>query len=395
MRKIEKERIGYYDIARGIGIILVVIGHIGSFYMPFRSYVTSFHMALFLMISGMLFIETGIEKQKLLTVLGKKCAGILLPYFLYSFLAVLIESIRLLAQNLFYWPHIRILLERTLTLQGNSVMWFLPALFVSEMLFLSIRRVSHSCCRSKSKNCETEKTPSAAADVITLLLVLVIAGIMVWCNIFEQAFYARHTGTELYERLHDVLSMLLRGMFCTIFICIGYFIRKYIFSRRLSVYFCCLGACVLIGVSLWLNQVNPGVDLRGMNWGAGAVWVGNYYITTCVKALIYVAGAVTGALGIILLCKAADRFQQKIPLKILAFLGCNSLIIMATHLDFHVLHFCTDLADMVAQYVQNYWFYHITLLIYVLTAEAGLIWVINRFFPVLAAKGWKKKNFHK
>ena len=43
-----KERIGYYDIARGLGIIFVVIGHIGSFYVPFRSVVITFHMALFL-----------------------------------------------------------------------------------------------------------------------------------------------------------------------------------------------------------------------------------------------------------------------------------------------------------------------------------------------------------
>ena len=54
-----KERIGYYDIARGLGIIFVVIGHIDTFYVPFRNVVISFHMALFLMVSGMLFFETG------------------------------------------------------------------------------------------------------------------------------------------------------------------------------------------------------------------------------------------------------------------------------------------------------------------------------------------------
>ena len=47
-----KDRIGYYDLARGLGIIFVVIGHIDTFYVPFRSVVITFHMALFFMISG-------------------------------------------------------------------------------------------------------------------------------------------------------------------------------------------------------------------------------------------------------------------------------------------------------------------------------------------------------
>ena len=67
-----KDRIGYYDLARGLGIIFVVIGHIDTFYVPFRSVVITFHMALFFMISGMLFWETKEEESEILRTIKKK-----------------------------------------------------------------------------------------------------------------------------------------------------------------------------------------------------------------------------------------------------------------------------------------------------------------------------------
>ena len=57
----EKNRIAYIDVAKGIGIILVVCGHvIGEGEKSFKysnilhDYIYSFHMALFFIISGIL-----------------------------------------------------------------------------------------------------------------------------------------------------------------------------------------------------------------------------------------------------------------------------------------------------------------------------------------------------
>lgn len=48
--KTVKKRIDYLDIARGIAIILMIIGHVVSGYK--RVIIFSFHMPLFIIISG-------------------------------------------------------------------------------------------------------------------------------------------------------------------------------------------------------------------------------------------------------------------------------------------------------------------------------------------------------
>lgn len=378
-----KERIGYYDIARGLGIIFVVIGHIETVYMPFRSYIVYFHMALFFIISGMLIMETGEEQKKWTAVSGKKISRIMVPYFLFSVISVLIEGVRLLAAGVFYWPHLRSLLVSTLTLQGNSVMWFLPALFISELLFLGIRKLA----------VVLSGTRKVAADILTVVTVVLLVGCLVWSNIFEQAFYAGHAGIERYERLHDVLSMLIRGGICTFFVSTGYFVRKYIVPLKVPAYIGCTAAVLFLLICAGMNHINPGVDLRALDWGETDIWVKDYYVTECVKAVMYMMGAVSGALGIVFLCRSSEKFTYHLNLKVLAFLGSNSLVIMATHLDFHILHVSTEIAGYLNQYIDNTVFYHICLLIFVFAAEAVLILLINRYAPVLAGRYRKNKNF--
>ena len=76
-------RIDYLDIAKGIGIILVYIGHCSIDHNGalFRA-IYSFHMPLFFMISGLLYgykRNIGIHK----TILGK-IISLLMPYFMFS-----------------------------------------------------------------------------------------------------------------------------------------------------------------------------------------------------------------------------------------------------------------------------------------------------------------------
>lgn len=408
-----RERIGYYDIARGLGIIFVVIGHIDTFYEPFRSYVISFHMALFLIVSAMLMVETGEDRKGFWRTAGKKAIRIMVPYFLFSLISVGIEGVRLLTEGVFYWPHLRSLLLTTLTLQGTSVMWFLPAIFFSEIWFLAFRKLAAALCRifpGKRRKGIREGMPGdsvcgladadrknqdmmrdRAVDVVTVVLVLVFVGSVIWSNIFELSFYAGRVGIEKYERLHEVLSMLIRSSVCTFFIAVGYFVRKYLMSswKRMGIY---LAAAIgLLAFCTGMYYVNPGVDLRSLYWGDSGIWVINYYTTLWVKAGMYLLGASAGALGIVFFCRTLEKYNHWKPLKVLSFFGANSLIIMATHLDFHVMHYCMELTAFFNRYVDSRLFYHICLLILVFTVEVAVIRVINRYFPVLAGK--RKHDF--
>ena len=55
-----KSRLEYFDIYRGFGILLMVMGHVG-FGIHFYHYIHGFHMPLFFLVSGYF---TNPEKEK-------------------------------------------------------------------------------------------------------------------------------------------------------------------------------------------------------------------------------------------------------------------------------------------------------------------------------------------
>ena len=352
-----KDRIGYYDLARGLGIIFVVIGHIDTFYVPFRSVVITFHMALFFMISGMLFWETKEEESEILRTIKKKFCRIMIPYILFSLLSMVIEFIRLALQGIFYWPHFRALLISAVSLYGNSVMWFLPALFISEIVFLLVR---------KSRN-----------DLATIMIVAGLVAFAVWANTWNLA------GGEF---LQSFMAAMIRGIYCTIFICIGYYIRKYIIPLKIPAYLYGVTGGLLIWVSVRMNSINPKVDLRAMHWGDILFGTDSNVILVAYPVCLYLIGAASGALGVIFMCKMLDRFSGRLLFRGIVFFGSNTLIIMATHLDFHVLHYSMDLAAFLNSLMPSSILYHGMILIFVFAAEAVLIRLINKYAPILTGK---------
>ena len=94
--KVERKRLDYLDIARGIGIFLVVLGHSITVGMAEKSealgalrlYIYIIHMPLFFIISGILF-EKNKEKYALsspVSYCGHKAAVFMIPYLIFSLL---------------------------------------------------------------------------------------------------------------------------------------------------------------------------------------------------------------------------------------------------------------------------------------------------------------------
>lgn len=77
--KSSNKRIQWIDIAKGIGIILVLIGHI-SLNKKINNFIYSFHMPLFFILSGYLY------KNKE-NYVKKKTKTILVPYFIVSIIS--------------------------------------------------------------------------------------------------------------------------------------------------------------------------------------------------------------------------------------------------------------------------------------------------------------------
>ena len=136
-------RLIFLDIAKGIGIILMVIEHchyIISDQQFLKSSINGFHMLLFFIVAG---ITTWISESKsqapmpFLRVVKKKAIALLVPYFIAGILSILVLAASDAAH---YIP--TLFLGYSSQMVFNFPLWFLPALFLSDIIFSALIRLS-------------------------------------------------------------------------------------------------------------------------------------------------------------------------------------------------------------------------------------------------------------
>ena len=80
------------DIARGLCIILVVVGHYipesaPSWYVAINKAIYAFHMPAFMFISGYVYLLS-LKKDSYVTFFAKKFKRLLIPYFVVSTIVI-------------------------------------------------------------------------------------------------------------------------------------------------------------------------------------------------------------------------------------------------------------------------------------------------------------------
>lgn len=145
------KRVVYYDIARGISILLVIVCHTLPAYPAshyFNSWIFSFHMPLFFIISGCFFKDCDMK-----TCVLKKAKHLLVPYFIIEGLKLILHCLKNgcgIDFNSFFG-----------ILYGNGspmrreqcwidvpvieMTWFLPALFICQIIYLILYKFSEQC----------------------------------------------------------------------------------------------------------------------------------------------------------------------------------------------------------------------------------------------------------
>lgn len=126
----QENRIKWIDVAKGIGIICVIIGHMGipSF---ISKYIYSFHMPLFFFISGYVFKFKDIDIFEFIKI---KSNRLLKPYLYFSFIIIIMWFF---INN--DWNGLRLGLYYTLVGEGGGIaLWFLVCLFNVEIIFFIV-----------------------------------------------------------------------------------------------------------------------------------------------------------------------------------------------------------------------------------------------------------------
>lgn len=135
----KKKRLDYVDVAKGVGILLVLVGHstdIG------RNFIYQFHMPLFFFISGILYNEK--YSDNLLDLIKSRIRSLYIPFVIYNLVFLLFHNIFInmnLYTNMDYYT-LNDVLKRGINIllfssseQFGGALWFIAALFMTNTLF--------------------------------------------------------------------------------------------------------------------------------------------------------------------------------------------------------------------------------------------------------------------
>ena len=372
-------RILWADMARGFAIILVVMGHRGFITARTNTWISSFHLPLFFMVSGILLEIKNEKDNEIFNLLIKKIKSLIIPYFLFSFCSMALDFHFVPAgpENLI--PDFKLHLLQTFTLQGYSVMWFLPVTFIAEVIVFLIYR----------------KTKLSAVTLVTIILSF--AG-----------YYAYQFGAPFLPLILSIsLKILTKSLIASAFMCFGAIFIRFInrggiarvknskencvtetnilptesllseenvqFVERFNIVQLLVGIVLfaLNIVAAWFIQLK---DLNNLDLG---------YLT------VYFALGITGSCGLFLICKNCINIAP------LTYFGRNSLIIFCTHLNCYVLYYGTifymhfykhySLPDIVNENVTA----NIYTMIFTFLLSIPVIFVINVFLPFMIGKRYE------
>lgn len=126
------QRIEWIDNAKGIGLLLVILGHLKA---PFLSaWIYTFHMPLFFFLSGVVFSSGKYKPRKFIL---KRINSLVVPYFVLGAVIFLFYVIVFLIQHQPTSEYL-IMLKEFLLQRHYWTIWFLAALFFTEIIYFAI-----------------------------------------------------------------------------------------------------------------------------------------------------------------------------------------------------------------------------------------------------------------
>lgn len=341
------KRLSYIDIAKGIAMIFIVFGHTiihtPNAYSIYQ-YIYSFHVVLFFILSGFTYSnKRGLKEfifvkfKKLMTPFFIFATLFLIPYFLLAHYTSFnieiadISEIKSLLLEIIYGN------GNNLALKQNTSLWFLPALFSSEVIYRCLDKVN-----IKYK------------DIFLTLLLLVVSYISTYMQIV------------LPWGINTALALL-------VFFQLGILIKKYEVIEKINRSLIIKIVLIILSVStIYIYSKNKTVDCANYSYGV----YGIFLFTSLVLPLL-----------IIWVSKVINKC------KLLEYIGKNTLSILIFHKLFVIL-FQLNYSFMPSFLKnENLWISMPTAVIVTaisITISLGIGYIINKYFPFLYGNNYKK-----
>ena len=386
MKKDEKKkRIHYLDMAKAVAACAVITCH--NTYAPegLRSSACTLCVSMFFIISGMLDALSHKEKKSLSATASDRAIRLFVPYAFFSFFYALI-LIRMNYVNnapAGVFTGMDEFIIKTLSLNGASVLWFIPAFFFSEILILLLLKFADSITGGKGRGMYV-----TSAFVILALLLL-----FTFFSLELRKTYEFFAGKDFMMYL---AGTFVRIPFCTFLMAVGYYVTKLwqSFEKKTEKKLIKIGPAATDKLTLIIDAA-LGLIL------IAAHWVVNHLTSTCdvrtltfQDPLISVVSMLLGTYGFILLFKALEPFAERFPLNIPGFYGRHSLEVMLTHMDLYPLYFAEVVSLKLIQFIPFYQVYILTLMILlgVLIIDIPYLFILDRICPFIMGRKYSKSN---
>ena len=338
-----RRRLTYLDMAKGIGIFLVILGHIEYIREDTLKWISSFHMPLFFVIGGILAYEKREEGRPLFSALAARARGTMVPYAAFTIMLLTMNTLEhLLEPGALSGAQLARQYVDAATGYGIHILWFLPAYFTAGAIFLLLERG----LRHVSRN------------LAVLLLAVGAYGVTV---IFRLAQYAVMDLSLIGFAGMDLLITLLRGILAMPFLLMGWYLGA--FYGRLS------------------RKAFPVLALLLIPGGILALHLS-------VFDLHYLYVEPWHYLAAFLSCAGLTALMRALPaIRPLAWLGRGSLVIMCTHAAFFVVYYVSlgmffiDNRIPLPQPVFN-----LGVAVLVCAAEIPVVLIFNRYFGYLLGR---------
>jgi len=380
----KKKRIHYLDLAKAVAACAVITCH--NTYAPegLRSSACTLCVSMFFIISGMLDALSNKEKKSLAATVSDRAVRLFVPYAFFSFFYALILIRMNYANNapagIFTGMDEFIL--KTLSLNGASVLWFIPAFFFSEMLLILLLKFADRISNGKGR----------ALYVTSAAVIMLLLGLLSFLSLELRKSHEFFAGTAFMMYL---AGTFVRIPFCTFLTAIGYYATELWKSveKMTEKRFIKMGPGVTEKLTLIIDAA-LGLIL------IAAHWVVNHLTSTCdvrtltfQDPLISLASMLLGTFGFILLLKSLEPFAERFPLNIPGFYGRHSLEVMLTHMDLYPLYIAEVISLKLIQFVPFYQVYILTLLILlgVLIIDIPYLFILDRICPFIMGRKYNRK----
>ncbi|NLG05003.1 MAG: acyltransferase family protein [Clostridia bacterium] len=344
-------RKNYLDQAKGIGIMLVVLAHLSNrLYVGndlLAIWINSFHLPIFFIVSGYLFFLKGDAKRPFAELLKHKAAGLLYPYLAFSGVYIMIDLIYLsvTTHELPLKPAVSVLF-RVFSGWGIGTLWFLPVLFLCELLFWIMKR------------------PNSKWIVFILLLCCAVTGS--FAGTYINAHFSEK-GPMLQALIYRLGNLAARCLISVVFMGIGFFYATYeewMMQKTTKVSRIIIGM-ILLTITVCMAGLHGEINLR---------------IALIDHIWIYYLSGTMGTMALLFI------FRELKGLKWLSFVGVNSLIIMATHEPFMVMDLIQWIlmkAGIMNTVVAHSYLHVVIAFFLTMIVEIVLILLINRYVGFL------------